>query len=231
MKNLYVISGVTGMTGSELSRQFVSQGHTVIGFDNFFASSIDTVKDIIDNPSFIFYNYDINKVAQMDEVCDKAKELKIECDGRLVFINCAARFANVYSRHERFAEHIIPHIIDNLLESHTVTLLENSKVNKRTFLHNIDSCRAVMELIASEDALDGTVYNVATEEEIAIIDLVKTIAIKMGINDVDIRFEGYRKSDPERRLLNTDKIRTRTSWKPIITLDEGLTMCVSGIKK
>ena len=31
MKNLYVISGVTGMTGSELSRQFVSQGHTVIG--------------------------------------------------------------------------------------------------------------------------------------------------------------------------------------------------------
>lgn len=237
MKNLYVISGVTGMTGSELSRQFVSQGHTVIGFDNFFASSIDTVKDIIDNPSFIFYNYDINKVAQMDEVCDKAKELKIECDGRLVFINCAAvvhtkhfyevestfqtnvlamkdfleraismradtyincstsevysmqswnenggvkesdylamstaehsqrtsyacgklmteffmkdavgkgrikgcsiRFANVYSRHERFAEHIIPHIIDNLLESHTVTLLENSKVNKRTFLHNI----------------------------------------------------------------------------------------------
>ena len=128
-------------------------------------------------------------------------------------------------------QHIIPHIIDNLLESHTVTLLENSKVNKRTFLHNIDSCRAVMELIASEDALDGTVYNVATEEEIAIIDLVKTIAIKMGINDVDIRFEGYRKSDPERRLLNTDKIRTRTSWKPIITLDEGLTMCVSGIKK
>ena len=54
MKNLYVISGVTGMTGSELSRQFVSQGHTVIGFDNFFASSIDTVKDIIDNPSFMF---------------------------------------------------------------------------------------------------------------------------------------------------------------------------------
>ena len=50
MKNLYVISGVTGMTGNELSRQFVSQGHIVIGFDNFFASSIDTVKDIIDNP-------------------------------------------------------------------------------------------------------------------------------------------------------------------------------------
>lgn len=331
MKNLYVISGVTGMTGSELSRQYVSQGHYVIGFDNFFASSIDTVKALLDNPFFIFYNYDLNNAIQMDEVCGRVRELKNESGGELVFINCAAvvhtkhfyeventfqtnvlgmkdfleraialnadtyincstsevysmqswnenggvresdylamstaehsqrtsyacgklmteffmkdavdkgrikgcsiRFANVYSKHERFAEHIIPYIIDNLLESHTVTLLENSKVNKRTFLHNIDSCRAVMALIDSKEALDGTVYNVATDEELTIIDLVKILAEKMGIDDVQIKFDGYRKSDPERRLLNTEKIRTRTAWTPIVTLDEGLTMCVNSIEK
>lgn len=331
MKNLYVISGVTGMTGSELARQFVAQGHKVIGFDNFFASSIDTVKDIVTNPLFVFYNYDINDRFQMDEILNKVISMKSEYDGRLVFVNCAAvvhtkhfyevestfqtnvlamkdfleraiaagadtyincstsevysmqswnenggvkesdylsmstaehsqrtsyacgklmteffmkdavdkgkikgcsiRFANVYSKHERFAEHIIPHIIDNLLESHTVTLLENSKVNKRTFLHNIDSCRAVMELIDSESALDGTVYNVATDEEITIIDLTKKIAEKMGIDDVKIIFEGYRKSDPERRLLNTEKIRSRTNWRPVVSLEEGLTMCVNSIEK
>lgn len=331
MKNIYVISGVTGMTGSELSRQYVSQGHYVIGFDNFFASSIDTVKDLLENPLFIFYDYDLNNAIQMDEVCERVRELKNNSDGELVFINCAAvvhtkhfyeventfqtnvlgmkdfleraislkadtyincstsevysmqswnenggvresdylamstaehsqrtsyacgklmteffmkdavdkerikgcsiRFANVYSKHERFAEHIIPHIIDNLLESHTVTLLENSKVNKRTFLHNIDSCRAVMALIDSKGALDGTVYNVATDEELTIIDLVKILAEKMGIDDVQIKFDGYRKSDPERRLLNTEKIRTRTTWSPIVTLNEGLTMCVNSIEK
>ena len=331
MKNLYVISGVTGMTGSELARQFVAQGHKVIGFDNFFASSIDTVKDIVTNPLFVFYNYDINDGFQMDEILNKVISMKSEYDGRLVFVNCAAvvhtkhfyevestfqtnvlamkdfleraiaagadtyincstsevysmqswnenggvkesdylsmstaehsqrtsyacgklmteffmkdavdkgkikgcsiRFANVYSKHERFAEHIIPHIIDNLLESHTVTLLENSKVNKRTFLHNIDSCRAVMELIDSESALDGTVYNVATDEEITIIDLTKKIAEKMGIDDIKIIFEGYRKSDPERRLLNTEKIRSRTNWRPVVSLEEGLTMCVNSIEK
>lgn len=331
MKNIYVISGVTGMTGSELSRQYISQGHYVIGFDNFFASSIDTVKDLIENPLFIFYAYDLNNPIQMDVVCERIKELKCNNEGELVFINCAAvvhtkhfyeventfqtnvlgmkdfleraialkadtyincstsevysmqswnenggvresdylsmstaehsqrtsyacgklmteffmkdavdkgrikgcsiRFANVYSKHERFAEHIIPHIIDNLLESHTVTLLENSKVNKRTFLHNIDSCRAVMALIDSKEALDGTVYNVATDEELTIIDLVKILAEKMDIVDVEIKFDGYRKSDPERRLLNTDKIRTQTTWTPIVTLDEGLTMCVNSIEK
>lgn len=331
MKNIYVISGVTGMTGSELSRQYITQGHIVIGFDNFFASSIESVEDLLDNPLFFFYNYDLNNSIHMDEVCSKAKELKVNTNGELVFINCAAvvhtkhfyeventfqtnvlgmkdfmqraiaigadiyincstsevysmqswnenggvkesdylamstaehsqrtsyacgklmteffmkdavdkglikgcsiRFANVYSKHERFAEHIIPHIIDSLLESSTVTLLENSKVNKRTFLHNIDSCRAVMALVESKEALDGTVYNVATDEELTIIDLVGMLANKMGIQDFEIRFSGYRKSDPERRLLCTEKIRTHTNWIPIVTLDEGLTMCVNSIKK
>lgn len=330
-KNLYVISGATGMTGSELSRQLLKDDNIVIGFDNFFASSIDTVKDLVGRDDFIFYEYDINNAEHMASITDKVKSLKGSYSGRLIFINCAAavhtkhfyeiehtfqtnvvsmkmflemaialgadtymncstsevysmqswnanggvreddflvlataehsqrtsyavgkllteffmkdavdkgrikgcsiRFANVYSKHERFADHIIPHIINNLLEKPEVTLLENSKVNKRTFLHNIDSCRAVMELMESPEALDGTVYNVATEEEISIVDLVKLIAKKMGIDDVKIKFEGFRKSDPERRLLNTDKIRARTNWKPVVTLDEGLEMCVKSIER
>ena len=330
-KNLYVISGATGMTGSELSRQLLKDENIVVGFDNFFASSIDTVKDLVGRDDFIFYEYDINNAEHMASITDKVKSLKGSYSGRLIFINCAAavhtkhfyeiehtfqtnvvsmkmflemaialgadtymncstsevysmqswnanggvreddflvlataehsqrtsyavgkllteffmkdavdkgrikgcsiRFANVYSKHERFADHIIPHIINNLLEKPQVTLLENSKVNKRTFLHNIDSCRAVMELMESPEALDGTVYNVATDEEISIVDLTKLIAKKMGIDNVEIRFEGFRKSDPERRLLNTEKIRTRTHWKPIVTLDEGLEMCVKSIER
>ena len=330
-KNLYVISGATGMTGSELSRQLLKDDNIVVGFDNFFASSIDTVKDLVGRDDFIFYEYDINNAEHMASVADKVKSLKGSYSGRLIFINCAAavhtkhfyeiehtfqtnvvsmkmflemaislgadtymncstsevysmqswnanggvreddflvlapaehsqrtsyavgkllteffmkdavdkgkikgcsiRFANVYSKHERFADHIIPHIINNLLEKPQVTLLENSKVNKRTFLHNIDSCRAVMELMNSPAALDGTVYNVATDEEISIVDLTKLIAKKMGIDNVEIRFEGFRKSDPERRLLNTEKIRTRTNWKPVVSLDEGLEMCVKSIER
>ena len=33
--DLYVISGVTGMTGNEMARQLVAANHKVIGFDNF----------------------------------------------------------------------------------------------------------------------------------------------------------------------------------------------------
>ena len=331
MNTLYVLSGASGMTGSELVRQILEseKESRIIGFDNFFASSIDTIKEYLDNPGFTFYEYDINNAVQMQAIEYQVISEKDSFD-RVVYINCAAvvhtehfyevehtwetnvismksfleqairvgadiyincstsevysmqswnanggvresdyllmstaehsqrtsyacgklmteffmkdavdkgkikgcsiRFANVYSKHERFAKHIIPHIINELLEKGSVTLLENSKKNRRAFLHNIDSCRSVMALINSDKALDGTVYNVATDEEITIIDLTYKIAEKMGLPKPEIKFEGFRSFDPERRVLNTEKIRTRTDWKPIINLDKGLEMCVASIQ-
>ena len=327
---LYVISGVTGMTGNELSRRLVNDGRKVIGFDNFFASSIDTVSDLLDNPKPTSHEDALTTPAQLEALTPEVLAMKPDVK-EIVYINCAAvvhtehfyevehtfttnvtsmraflqqaievgaaiyincstsevysmqswnehggvreddflliataehsqrtsyavgklmteffmkdavdkgqikgcsiRFANVYSKHERFAKHIIPHIINQLLNGEKVVLLENSKKNKRTFLHNIDSCNAVFELIAHPDALDGTVYNVATDEEVSIVELTQLIAHKMGIENPEIVFEGYRKSDPERRLLNTDKLRTRTGWKPQVTLDKGLDLCVASIEK
>ena len=332
MKSLYVLSGASGMTGSELVRQILESEKDcrIIGFDNFFASSIDTIKEYLNDPRFVFNEYDINDASQMRMVEENVESVKNAFD-RVVYVNCAAvvhtehfyevehtwetnvismksfleqairvgadiyincstsevysmqswnenggvresdylmmstaehsqrtsyacgklmteffmkdavdkgkikgcsiRFANVYSKHERFAKHIIPHIINELLEKKSVTLLENSKKNRRAFLHNIDSCRSVVALINSDKALDGTVYNVATDEEITIINLTYKIAEKMGLPKPEIKFEGYRSSDPERRILNTEKIRTRTDWTPIITLDKGLEMCVASIEK
>ena len=143
---------------------------------------------------------------------------------------CSIRFANVYSKNELYPKHIIPHILNELKTKGSVELLENSKTNYRTFLHNEDSCDAVLALINSESALDGSVYNVATDEEISIIDLVKLCADKLGIREPEITFKGYRESDPTRRLLNTDKIKERTSWRPRINLEQGIGMCLEGMK-
>lgn len=329
MRNLYIISGVTGMTGNELARQLTSQGHSIIGFDNFFASSLHTVKDVINNPLFIFHEYDLNNVEQMNSLKQEVINKKGDFD-RLVYINCAAvvhtehfyhvnrtfttnvlgmksfldqaievgadtyincstsevysmqswaedgvresdyitmadaehsqrtsyatgklmteffmkdavdegkikgcsiRFANVYSKNELYPKHIIPHILFSLKNSGEVELLENSKVNRRTFLHNVDSCAAVIELSNSKLALDGTVYNVATDEEITIVELVKLCGRKLGIENPKIIFNGYRESDPERRVLNTEKIRNRTNWAPKVNLDRGIEECVEEINK
>lgn len=318
------------MTGNELARQLIGKGHRVIGFDNFFASSIETVSDVLGNSDFTFHEFDINNATHMKALQEEVEKEKGGYD-RVLYINCAAvvhtehfyevehtfttnvvsmrtflqqavavgaavyincstsevysmqswnesggvhesdflslstaehsqrtsyavgkllteffmkdvvekglikgcsiRFANVYSKHERFAKHIIPYIINQLLSGDKVVLLENSRKNRRTFLHNIDSCSAVLALMESDAALDGSVYNVATDEEISILDLTCLIAEKMGIANPQIVFEGYRASDPERRLLNTEKIRTRTGWRPRVSLSEGLDMCIASIER
>lgn len=324
MSNLYVISGVTGMTGNELARKLSGRGDMVIGFDNFFCSSIATVEDLLDSPNFDFHEWDLNNEEQMGRLWKTVISLKGNYQ-RLIYINCAAvvhtehfyhvnstfqtnvvgmknfldqaievgadvyincstsevysmqswaedgvkesdfitmsnaehsqrtsyatgkllteffmrdaveegkikgcsiRFANVYSKNELYPKHIIPHIINELSTKGEIELLENSKVNKRTFLHNEDSCAAVIELADTESALDGTIYNVATDEEISIVDLAHLCARKMGMENAKIIFNGYRENDPERRVLNTDKIRNRTKWIPRITLDKGLDMII-----
>ena len=322
---LYIISGVTGMTGNELARQLTKRGDKVIGFDNFFASSINTVKDILDNKLFEFYEYDINNNEQMTILKNEVMSIKDNYDS-LVYINCAAvvhtehfyhidrtfetnvlgmksfleqaveteadvyincSTSEVYSmvswceggvkesdyitmanaehsqrtsyatgkllteffmkdavdtgnikgcsirfaKNELYPKHIIPHILNSLKNTGKVELLENSRKNKRTFLHNEDSCSAVIALADTESALDGSVYNVATDEEISIIDLVKLCGKYLDIEDPNIIFNGYRASDPERRLLNTDKIRTRTNWVPKVTLDMDIKECVEEMRK
>lgn len=139
---------------------------------------------------------------------------------------CSIRFANVYSPTEAHDEHIIPHIISSLQKTGSVTLLEHAKETKRTFLHNSDSCDAVLALIATESALDGSIYNVGTDEEISIVGLVNKIAQLLHISDLVINFEGTRSADPRRRLLNLDRIRERTGWSPKVGLDEGLRQCI-----
>ena len=324
---IYVISGVTGMTGNELVRQILSlnEEDIIIGFDNFYASSKETIEDCLQENRFTFLEYDINNEVQMRKIHDMAKQARGTYD-ELIYINCAAvvhtehfyhveetfqtnvigmreflkaaiavgankfincstsevysmnswnesggvrekdfltlstaehsqrtsyatgkllteffmkdavdkgeirgcsiRFANVYSKNERYPKHIIPYIINSLKKDGTVTLLENSRRNRRTFLHNYDSCRAVLALLNAEQALDGTVYNVATAEEISILDLVTLCAEKMGISHPKIEFAGIRSADPERRILSTEKIASRTDWKPKIPLSEGLDECI-----
>ncbi len=325
---LYVISGVTGMTGSELARKLVRTGSRVIGFDNFFASSLRTVEDLLESDCFRFHEYDLNSRQHMRSLKEEILEEKKNAD-ELYFINCAAivhtehfyyvnrtfetnvlgmkyflemaielgarvyincstsevysmaswqeggvreddyilmsnaehsqrtsyatgkllteffmkdavlekkikgcsiRFANVYSKNELYPKHIIPHILNQLKLKGTVELLENSKVNYRTFLHNEDSCAAVIALMEAEEALDGSVYNVATDEEISILDLVSLCAEKLGIDSPQITFKGFRESDPVRRLLSIEKIKQRTVWAPQITLERGIEMCIEEMR-
>ena len=283
---LYVISGVTGMTGNELARKLTAGGSRVIGFDNFFASSIKTVEDVMGNENFTFYEYDLNNKEQMSALKQEVLSIKDKYE-RVIYINCAAvvHTEHFYHVNRTFETNVIgmKAFLDQatevgaqvyincstsevysmnswseggVSESDYLTLANaehsqrtsyaagkllteffmkdavmEGKIKGCTFLHNEDSCSAVIALAETDEALDGSVYNVATDEEISIIDLVKLCADKLGIDNPEIIFNGFRASDPQRRVLSTEKIRSRTGWEPKITLDQGIEMCVEGMKE
>ena len=106
--NLYVISGVTGMTGNELARRLVHSGNRVVGFDNFFASSIETVEDIIKDSQFTFYEYDLNSKEQMNQLKQEIVQLKQEYD-KVIYINCAAvvHTEHFYYVHRTFETNVL----------------------------------------------------------------------------------------------------------------------------
>ena len=92
--NLYVISGVTGMTGNELVRQILARNDDsrILGFDNFFASYIDTVSDCINNSRFEFHELDLTNKNDMKKIEDSVKDLscKNKNFNEIIYINCAA---------------------------------------------------------------------------------------------------------------------------------------------
>jgi nucleoside-diphosphate-sugar epimerase len=317
-----VISGVTGMTGNETARQLLGKGYEVFGFDNFFASSIAAVQDLLRDTAFHFHEADLRDGAAMSRLAAEvmagpsAERSFIHCaavvhtehfyvpsatfdvnvigtrdflelaigSGARTFLNCSTsevyslrswaeggvcesdtlalstaetsqrtsyatgklltefllrevveqgrirgcsiRFANVYSAEEEMPKHIIPFAIDSLLAGDEIELLENARTTRRSFLHNHDSCSAVIALLEHPDALDGSIYNVGTLEEIEIVELVRLIARDLGRPEPAIRFHGQRTSDPTRRLLNTDKLRKATDWEPRVSLVQGLRGCI-----
>lgn len=329
MSRLYVISGITGMTGSELARQALAAGDCVIGFDNFFASSIGAIDDISHSDRLTFFPFDLCNSAHMSAITQVIGQ-QFQSGQQLIFVNCAAvvhtehfykveetfpvnvlgmrsflsqaidlaadvfincstsevysmqsykaggvcesdylslstaehsqrtsyatgklmtefflrdavdsgkikgaslRFANVYSDWELHPKHIIPHLVHSLSQTGGVTLLENAKDTHRTFLHNFDSCRSILSLLDHPTALDGSVYNVATSEEISILELAALIAAQLNLETPKITFSGTRASDPPRRLLSSEKLTAATGWQPEITLPHGLERVIVSYKR
>lgn len=143
-------------------------------------------------------------------------------------LGASLRFANVYTEDELQAEHIIPYCLEGAQKG-KIELLKNAAVTRRTFLHNTDSASSILALIDTDSALDGSVYNVGTSEEFYILEVAAKICKLLNCKPEILFNKPARKSDPERRLLNCDKIMQRTGWKPTVTLDEGLKRCVEAL--
>jgi NAD dependent epimerase/dehydratase len=121
------------------------------------------------------------------------------------------------------ARAVIPTIITQLLAGKTEIKL-GALHPTRDLLYVKDTANAFIE-IAKSDAAIGQEINIATQQEISIMDLAQNLIdiinpkAKIISDDVRLRPE---KSEVERLLGSSEKIKSMTSWEPKYNLDEGL---------
>jgi len=136
---------------------------------------------------------------------------------------------------------VVPRFVQQALAGQPLTVYGDGQ-QSRCFCHVEDAIRAIIGLSQCSAAV-GKVFNIGSEEEIAILDLAKRVvavvdaftsdrfALSKNTNRIsfvpyDLAYDsGF--EDLRRRIPDTGKIRRYIGWQPSRNLDEILTDVVS----
>jgi nucleoside-diphosphate-sugar epimerase len=130
------------------------------------------------------------------------------------------------------ARAVIPTIITQLLAG-KIDIKLGALHPTRDLLFVKDTACGFVE-IANESKTIGHEINIATQQEISMQDLAQSLiniinpSAKIILDDVRLRPE---KSEVERLLGATDKIKSLTNWQPKYNLQEGLNQTIEWFSK
>lgn len=139
---------------------------------------------------------------------------------------CHLRFANTYGVRDMDDNHIIPYLVNSIVNNRDIRINKDPDNFYRTFLNNYDAAEAV--LAVSRNGTSGTAYNVGSSQEVSISALVNLVMILCeGFTGEKytgkILKEIERSGDPRRRILCTDRLYKDTSFTPSVELVKGIT--------
>ncbi|MCB4790675.1 MAG: GDP-mannose 4,6-dehydratase [Elusimicrobia bacterium] len=141
---------------------------------------------------------------------------------------CHLRYANVYGPRDIDEHHIVPYIINKILKNEKIIINKNADKIKRTFLYMSDCADATY--MAMERSPSGVSYNIGSEEEVTIQELLDMIISILGMK-TEIEYSLVRKGDPQRRLLDTSKARKMIGWFPKVSLKQGIEKTIEWVRK
>ena len=134
-----------------------------------------------------------------------------------------SRCSNNYGPYQH-PEKLIPKALTNALTDKKIPVYGDG-LNVRDWLYVEDHCRAVD--IIMRQAPSGSIYNVGGHNEIANIDLVKTLLRVLGKDESLIEFVKDRPGHDRRYAIDPSKIERELSWTPATDVESGLLKTVS----
>lgn len=146
-------------------------------------------------------------------------------------LQCAAlRFFNVYGPGQSAQgaySAVIPKFCELMMKGAPPTILGDGK-QTRDFVHVDDVCSALFSLIEGEwPAGQDHVYNVATQTQISLLDLVSVLNEKFAAMDENYsylqpQFAPERAGDVKHSFASIERLSKATGWKPHISFSDGI---------
>jgi len=125
-------------------------------------------------------------------------------------------------------EKVIPLFTTNALDDLPLPLYEHSE-NRREWLHVIDHCRALEEIILHGRV--GETYNVGSGEERSVEQLADAILKALGKPSALKQTVPERPGHDRRYLLDHSKITSAIGWRPQVLLADGLASTIEWYKQ
>jgi len=129
-----------------------------------------------------------------------------------------SRCSNNYGPRQH-PEKFIPTVILNALNDSPVPIYGDG-LYVRDWIHVLDHCRAIDAIIHTGKI--GEVYNVGADNELANIDLAKTILGILGKPETLLTSVKDRPGHDRRYAIASDKLRREVSWGPSTQFRQGL---------
>ncbi len=137
-----------------------------------------------------------------------------------VISNCCNNFGP-----GQFPEKLIPTLIFNILNNLPLPIYGKGK-NSREWIYVLDHCRALLSIYKKGNS--GESYNIGTSNNFNNLNLTKLLLkitknkkIKIG-KKVKIKFVKDRPGHDFRYALNSNKIKKKLKWHPIVNFKDGL---------
>lgn len=128
------------------------------------------------------------------------------------------RCGNNYGPYQ-FPEKLIPLMIANALENQPLPVYGDGQ-HIRDWIYVLDHCAAIDRVLRR--GRPGAIYNVAAEQDITNLEIVKRILTLLGKPESLIRFVTDRPGHDRRYALSARRLREELGWKPAYPLEDGL---------
>lgn len=140
---------------------------------------------------------------------------------------CVTRCGNFYGGGDLNWNRIIPGTIRSVIRGQAPIIRSDGSFI-RDYFYVEDGAAAYMHLaeqMAARPELAGEAFNLSTEIQVSVLQLVEQVLLAMG-SDLKPDVLGEAKNEIKHQYLDASKARDLLQWRPLFTLDEGLTRTI-----